>query len=422
MNIRDPYNILAKLLRTTPETLLAMDQKMLTITGQVGVLEDVVRANSVIVDRTLSELGMSRSNNAEEIYNALATRLIELDKNLFEVLGYPDLSTMSDSCGKLCETALKMFSPPRGLFIKRERVVGLLEKYKPEVLLSYFNYSGVAELVEREGFASVVSALRFTQDKEWMHTFFNKAYGELTPGDFEERDVELKILDTRWLKVAEKFMKKKFHNVSHLKEYGVIFIIPTPIYSPGETMRMFVLILHYLYEVPYYSNLFRESLDHPDFITRFQSLLRGDVPEGPMPKEGKIVWRVVQRYLTKDDPDDFRLKEPHVNPEANHYFRVAQDLSRLGRMLEYEQNKPHLGFWNGLDYVGDIFIDKKGQERLISFGLMDLIMSVVVDEPLKYVYHQQEALWNKIFAEYMGREKMTRLIEENLINGFIKFE
>ena len=51
--------------------------------------------------------------------------------------------------------------------------------------------------------------------------------------------------------------KEKYHNISHLKEMGVVFVIPITLGISGELMRMFILILHYLNEVPFiriYSN------------------------------------------------------------------------------------------------------------------------------------------------------------------------
>jgi len=411
---------LARILRTTPEVVAHVDQKMSSLSGQTGVLDSIVQQNDELVDRTLSELGRTRSDSAETVYNALMNRLIHLDAELFDLLDKPDLSKGSVSCGKLCETAFKVFTPPRGLFIKREKVVQLLDTYQPDALIQHFGYSNVAELVEKEGFASVVAALRFTQNQEWMHKFFDEAYNDLKPDDFEERDVELKILDPKWLTVAEKFLEKKYHNISHLKEYGVIFVIPLPIDTPGETMRMFTLILHYLHEVPFYSGLIRRYMSDPDFTTKLNSLLRGDVPEGPAPESKTITWRVVQRYLAKDDENDFRLKEPHVNPEAQHWYRAEEDLGRLSRMLASDGNDINMAHWTGLDFAGDFFKNSGGQEVLVSFDLVDLIMSLVKKGEIKYLYHQEEAMWNKIFSEYQGREQMDRLIEEHIIDGFIK--
>jgi len=420
--VNNSFNKISKILKLSPEYLLALSQKMDLISGQTGVIDSISNQNDVLVDKTLSELGLSRDSYAEDVHEALVQRVTVIDELLYELLERPDLSTMSNVCGKLCETALKVYTPQKGLFIKKEKVVELLEKQKPDNMLKHFSYSSSQELVDKEGFSSVVSALRFTQSTEWMHKFFSTAYKDLKSDDFEERDVEIKILEDKWLEVADKFLEKKYHNVSHLKEYGVIFIIPLKTDTPGETMRMFALLLHYLHEVPFYSSLFRRFLYNLDFISKFQALLRGDVPEGAIPDDGdgKIVWRVVQRYLAKEDENDFRLLEQHVNPEAEHWFRVGQDLGRLARMTRRDESSLTVDYWKSLDCVGDFFKNKNGEEVFISFDLMDLTMSLVRKGQVKYSYHQREALWNKIFFEYVGRERMNQFIEDNIINGFIE--
>lgn len=418
--MQDSFNKISKILRVPPELLLNLDQKMSAISGQDGVVDDIYQQNEILVSRTLTEMGLSKDSRAEEVYDALIKQLMHLDEHLYDALDKPDLSQMSVVCGKLCETAFKVFSPPKGLFIKKEKVAELLDKFPPDNMLKHFGYANSKELIDKEGFSSVVSALRFTQNQEWMHKFFDTAYQGLTPDDFEERDVELKVLETKWLEVADKFLEKKYHNISHLKEYGIIFIIPLPIDTPGETTRMFTLILHYLHEVPFYAGLFRRFMNDGDFIAKLQSLLRGDVPDKPLPDGGRTSWRVVQRYLAKDDENDFRLLEPHVNPEADHWFRAENDLGRLSRMLGNNNSRFNLGYWTGLDFVGDFFKDKNGEEKLVSFALIDLIMSLVKKGQIKYLYHQQEAMWNKIFSEYLGRETMNRMIEEDIIDGFIE--
>ena len=174
----EPYKKLAALLRTTPEVLYELDGKMSKITGQDGVMEAVANQNDALVSKTLAELSLTRNSTAEEVYTALISRLVNLDQNLYELLDKPDLAKMSVNCGKLCETAFKLFSPPKGMFIKKEKAAELLEKYRPDNLLNHFGYTSVKELLDKEGFASVVSALRFTQNTEWMHKFFDVAYNE----------------------------------------------------------------------------------------------------------------------------------------------------------------------------------------------------------------------------------------------------
>lgn len=418
--INDAYIKIARILRISPGDLMNLDEKMSAITGQKGVIEAIAEENKILVEKSMKELNLPNDAVAEEIYGALINKLSHVDKHLFELLDKPDLGNLSKTCGKLCEVAFQTFTPPKGLFIKKEKAISLLKKFKPDNLLNHFKYSSVDELIEKEGFAPVFSSLRFAQSNEWMHKFFDEAYSDIKSEDFEERDVEMIVLDKKWLEVAEKFLAKKYHNVSHLKELGIIFITPIMIDSPGETSRMFTLLLHYLHEVPFYSGLFKRFMGDPDFNIKFRSLLRGDVPSGPMLDGGKITWRIVQRYLAKDNESDPRLFEQHVNPEAEHWFRAEGDFSRLARMMTRDDGELSLSCWTGLDFVGDFFKDRQGEEQLVSFNFIDLTMSLVKKGHIKYLYHHQEALWNKIFSEYMGRESMNRMVEENIIKGFIE--
>jgi hypothetical protein len=414
----DPFNKLAKILRVKPEAILSLEQKMTSITGQKSVIEKIVEGNELLVNRTLDEIGLSKDAGAEEVRKALQARLIHLDQELFEILDKPDLTKISKVCGKLCEISVSLVNQRTGFFIKRGRAVELLSENPPQNLLEFFGYSNVEELIAKESFESVFAALRFTQTNEWMHNFFDSAYDRLSPDDFEEKAIQLKVLEEKWLKVAEKFLDKKYHNVSHLKELGIIFIIPLKLDTPGEITRLFTLVLHYLNEVPFYSKLFKKFIAEENFSEKLKSLLRGDILEGPLPDGKKMSWRIVQRYLAKDNEDDFRLFEPHVNPEAEHWFKAEESLAKLSLKTE-DAKGLNFGFWKGLDFVGD-FLKNDGGEELVSFDLIDLIMTLVKKEQIKYLYHQQEALWNKIFAEYLGRDEMNRLIEENIIKGYIE--
>jgi len=155
----------------------------------------------------------------------------------------------------------------------------------------------------------------------------------------------------------------------------------------------------------------------PDFAQKFVSLLRGDVTD-KHPSESTLgkTWLIVQRYLAKDDEHDWRLFYPHLNPEAVHWQKAENDIARLSEKfgLDFE-------FWRGLGPVGNIFKDEVGIEVLVSFNLVDTVMSLFQEkEMVKYLYHHQEALWNKIFSEFMGEEKMEELMKENFDKGVIK--
>ena len=138
-----------------------------------------------------------------------------------------------------------------------------------------------------------------------------------------------------------------------------------------------------------------------------------------MPSSPKSQWLIIQRYLAKEDENDWRLFEPHVNPEAIHWRRAESLLAKAGDLAD--GFSADLAFWQNLNWVGDYFKDETGAETLASFNLVDTAMSLVMrKELIKYLYHHQEALWNRIFAEYFGEEKLEELIKENIVKGWFE--
>lgn len=412
------YQLLAKILKISPPYLQKLDSTLAGLSGRGLAADKIVQTNAEQIKTVLKNLGLNKDRfTAEEVFGLLTREISRLDQALFDWLGQPVLAKRDKSCGRLCQAALDLQRFDSGFFIKKTKAQELLFLFPPQAMIDFLGYANIEELLKKEELENVLSALRFMQSQNWMHDFFDQAYRQLKADDFEERSVDLRILPTRWLPEAGQFTTKKYHNVSHLKEWGIIFITPLPLDAPGKTLRLFSLLLHYLHEVPFYSNLFRQLVTQPQFIANFQSLLRGDVPLTPSPitNHQSLTVRIVQRYLAKDDPKDWRLFEAHFNPEAEHWFKAWQSLSALPLSSPLLKQSPDL------EAVGGFFGREKTGEQFISFNLMDLIMSVIDQSPDKF-YHQQEALWNKIFIEHWGRDKMNELVAENMLKGFIAFQ
>lgn len=412
----DPVIKLSKILRADHDVVENICGKMGKLTGKKDILTKIIVENDRKVKEKLNALGLPQNPYDFEVYNALIDHLRNNDRNIFELFRYP-VCTTHEGCKTLLNFALELADIGKGYFLKKQKAEEFLRKKPPLNIIGALGYKDVDELLEKEDLFEVFSALRFAEKPEWLNNEFFKQYESLEPADFEERKVMLKVLQGKWLLVAEKFLEKKYHNVSHLKELGIIFIIPLELKVSGETMRIFTLLLHYLHEIKFYSDLFRfYSKNNGSFAENIVSSLRGDVTENPLPDEKSISWRIVQRYLAKDDEFDHRLFEPHINPEAIHWTKAEDDLARLGKRF------PDLGleFWQGLDFVGDFFKTQGGTEVLVSFNLIDTVMSLVKEkEMVKYLYHHQEAMWNKIFSEFMDWEKMEKMIVENLRKGYV---
>ena len=426
-----PVEKIAKILRTKPEIIDNLADSMNSLCHKDGIMHQIVAENDFRVKEILNFLGLNQKSTSEEVYLALVNKLKKGDETLFGILEKPTCTTQGD-CKTLFSRALEVSGVDKGYFLKKEKACEMLEKHPPQNIINALGYKNVKELLDKENFYEVYASLRFAESSEWMHEFLEKCYQDLKPFDFEKRKIEVLLLDGKWLEVAKMFIEKKYHNVSHLKELGVIFVIPLRIEGAGETLRVFTLLLHYLHEVDFYSKIIEKYGQGDDFANNLISALKGEIREEKKLPEGS--WRIVQQYLAKKDVNDFRLFEPHVNPETIHWDKAENDLSKLDAIF------PELDFtfWKDLNFVGGFFkavgkeidgvinnrIMEDGElQSLVSLNLIDSVMSLVKEkEMIKYLFHHQEALWNKIFIEYLGRTGLEKLTIDNFDKGYIAKE
>lgn len=403
------YNYFGKILGTDPLVLEKMDMFMSSSLSKKGVLDELRSKNELEMERVLAPLSKNKRNFAS-VSALLRNNLIEDEKELLRLLDSIDGESEFDRAVIL---ARSMTNLEQGFFLKKEKGKEILRKRTPNGLLKHFGFKNVEQLLKNLEVTEIFSALRFMETDEWMHTTFDSAYSGFSKEDFEYREVELKVLGDQWKEVAEKFVAKKHHNVSHLKEFGVIFLNPVREDTPGKMIRDFALLLHYFHEINFYSKLFEQYKETPDFSKHLKSLLRGDVKEAKARKEGD--WLIVQRYLWKIDPKDERLFIPHVNPESLHWHRAERDLAEYKNLADI---KFDLKIWNDKDWVAGFFDNK-----LISFDLEDVAMGYVAYSEEKsetFTYHQHEALWTHIFRAYVGGEgALEALLLKNYEKGII---
>lgn len=408
------YETLAQILGVSPDALRALDETMASRTGTAGVMQRVHEENEMRIAKTLAAIGLARTADASEVREALMKTIAEHESQLVRYLATVSGASEFDKAANLSRRIARI---GKGFFLKKSYGADILKKSEPKNLLAFLGYDSVDTLLGKHDVTEIFSALRFIESNEWMHDTFEKGYSAFTAADFEERDVEVKVLGPEWHEIAKKFVEKKHHNVSHLKEFGVIFLNPISEDVRGKFVRDFALLLHYFHEIDFYSKLFRAYSGRADFPMHLKALLRGDVPEAAEAKEG--TWLIVQRYLWKDDPKDPRLFLPRVNPESMHWLRGERDLATLGAELP----ELDLELWGNLDWVGSLF--DHGNETVVSFDLEDNAMSEVAKAEGKsdsFNYHQREALWTKLFFEYAGgEERAEKLLVENYEKKAVTF-
>jgi hypothetical protein len=381
------------------------------------VAEKIYQENEAVVKQKMRELGIEREKaDAQNVRAALLKKVSEADQALFEFLAKPDFSRQ-DCCSVMVDVLKNIAKVGKGFFVKEEKLRHFLFLNPPKNIINVLGYKNIEELFVKEKTDEIFAGLRFVENERWLNEIFFRPYHDLTADNFEEREVQIKFLPEKWEAIGEKFVGKKLHNISHLKELGLVFLIPTKKKMfPGLTLETFSLVLHYLHEIDFYCHLFRKHANQPDFGNNLVKLLSGEVSQSLLSKDG-LRWRIIQRYLAKIDPQDPRLFEPHINPETVHWLKAEREMDDLA------QKNPQikLGFWRGVDdFVGEILPAGRKGEDIVSFDLLDNVISLTRGGLSKYLYHQQEALWNKIFIEFMGEEKLEELLIENIEKGFIE--
>ena len=413
-------NNIARVLRVSPELLEKLDKSMSKKTGKKGVMEKLDKKNRELTEIVLKKLKI-RKRESEEIFFALENCLKRADKTLSSYFNYPNF-IHPDSFQPMVDKALDLVGRQPGFFLKEEVAIQLLRNTPPPNLLHMGEYRNVDDLVKKESVYEIYASLRFLENDKWMNEKFLPQYKKLKADDFEDREAKFLILDRKWLEVDRKFVEKKYHNLSHLKELGVVFILPMTDNAAGENFRMFSLSLHYLNELAFYSKLFRRYAKLPNFGAKIIPLLQGKILES---RHGlhQDDWLIIQRYLAKINKNDPRLLSPHVNPEVIHWEKAERILSQFAKELpEVEMGFWEDLFWQDFDWVGAFYPSQKEGEILVSFDLIDNVMSLVKEKELiKYLYHQQEALWNRIFSAYVGGDDiLEELVLDNFDRGYLE--
>lgn len=405
---------IAKLLGTSKEKLENLAEEMGEFTGKKDVpqrlFEELVKERK----GALTQLGLSETSGRGEILAALTEKTKKAGEELVEILQHPDCST-HEGCRVPIKTVFDLAKPSSGRFLKENKARELFLAHPPRGVMTEFGYEKVDQMLAKENIYHIFASLRFLEERRWLNEEFFASYHSLTPDDFERREIKMEVLPKdQFGSIGTDFMRRKFHNVSHLKEMGLIFILPVT-QGEGVLLRMFSLLLHYIHEVSFYAKYFELcSKERESFTKNLTAALRGDVRETVPPVENLSVWLIIQRYLAKEDPKDPRLAIPHISPEAMFWRQATDNLSRLG------EKDPELGlsFWAGKAHVGGVFKDK-----ITSFNFEDNVFSAVPGQEVEqYTYHMHEALWNRLFLSYFDEKALETLMVEDFAQGFVGFK
>lgn len=360
------------------------------------------------------QMSLSSSATGPELYAALIKKVGEHDDHLARSIGGTQPSNLSQMIPLIVKAAEAAPLPKDGWFLKETIAKDMLRRTPPMAIMDRLGYHLVSRLLETEDIYELFLALRFAEDPEWLNGF-DRQYLDLKPEDFEPRRIKVvPFAVEKWGDIAEHFIQKKRHNITHSKEMGAIAIMPMrETHMTGVTLKVMPLLFHYFNEIRLYSSFFKLMQTKKNFGAIISDTLIADPAHMKIVDNAHIHWRVIQRYFgkltTEMHPEIF---EPHVQPEDLHWRRAEEVLYDID---------PELKFWKNLDYVAVL----KGEAHdTVTFNLMDLSLAYSNDIPYadRYLYHFRESLWNEVFARYMGEKVLEEQLLEKLDNAIIKPE
>lgn len=346
---------------------------------------------------------------AKELFHALENRVAQDNLRLAKEIGGKDDSDVKTLVPLMIKAAKNANIPKNTWALKRSVAKDILREMPPKLMMLHLGYRSIDSMLKREPFDEIYTALRFTEGSDWLNKY-NELFKKVQASDFEQRKITIiEMNHEKWVDQAEKFTKKKLHNVTHTKEMGTIAVVPLRENKVrGLPLKTMALLFHYINEIRLYSSFFKLKSTHKNFGKEVVDTLIADTTSAAVVAGQHIHWRVVQRYFGKlkseKHPEAF---EPHVQPEDLHW-RKAEDV-----LFDID---PQLDYWRDLDYL---IHDISG--NLVSFNLTDVSFgySNEVSFTNRYLYHARESLWNEIFMRYMGSRNLEQQILEQLDNDMV---
>lgn len=372
-----------------------------------------VRLTAEIIGKAhhkLRELGLDPKDTTEqELYHALMGLVKQHDEFLARYIGGKDAGDVQDILPRLKATIDESDMPKKVWALRASVAKRLVKAMPPKHVMKHLGYKSVDSMLKRESVSELYAALRIGEDVAWMNNFL-RAYKKLKPSDFESRDLEVLILDDkRWGRFCRPYVERSRHNLTHLKELGVIAILPMPVKKlPGITLAVLPLLLHYINEIRLYSAYFKFQQVKSDFGNILVDTLINDPSVHATIAGQDIHWRIIHRHFGHPRNDYHpEMFEPHLQLEDLRWQRAEEILFRM---------EPALHFWKDMDYIGTII----GGE-LISFSLMDNAINHVnkLAFPNRTVHHMRESLRSEIFSRYMEQKTLERHVLGQLDNGLV---
>ena len=358
------------------------------------------------------ELGLDQHDtHGQELYHALQALTEKHDLFLARSLGIKDPHNVAETLTKIKAKVDKLDIPMTCWAIKHSVAKKLLKQTPPKKVMKLLGYRSVDSMLKRENIDELFGSLRFVESDQWLIRFV-KTYKKLQPQDFETRKIKIiELPEKRWGIKANEYVRSKRLNITHLKEMGVVVLLPMPVSKlRGVCLAVLLLTLHYIDEIRTYSALFKLEQVRPDFAANLINTLIND-PSDSFSLLGRPVhWRILKKHFGRSRvgylPEVF---EPHIQVDDMLWRRAEEVLYKI---------EPALKFWESMEYSGVSYGGKP-----VSFNLMDNAVNYCnnLDYSERVTHHLQNSLWNELLTRYISHKDLEDMLLQQLDQGQTKY-
>jgi hypothetical protein len=383
-------NLLSQLLSADEPHFSTTIKQLEQITSRPGIDTRLIAELLQKSQKVVKSLGLDpKDTTGEELFLALTVRIRSHEMHLKKHIKVSDTNPnvaikQAIDNAKIHKTAW---------VLKKSVAKRLLQKYPPTRVMQLLGYTSIDSMLKRENLLALFACVRIVESSAWVSKF-NKGYKLLTASDFETRAIEVILLDEPKFKPLQQIQKQPPHAVTHLKELGVVALLPSAMQQkPGYVITTLLVLLHYLNEIRLHSSYFKLLQVRASFGKLMVESLNNNELTAANLAGKQLHWRVVQRYFGIGDttvhPDFF---QPHMQPEDLYWHRVDEQLVLID---------PELRFWKDLEYIGVM-----AQAKPVSFNVLDSCLMYYTEtgyQQRTYRY-MQEALWSELLMRYMNEK------------------
>lgn len=360
-------------------------------TGHSGI---DVRLTADVISRAhaaLRALGLDpQDTTGPELYHGLVGLAARHDHFLASRLGIQNPSSVSESIHHIREILVRTALPGDIWAIKFSVMKRLLKAQPPRVAQKALGYRSLDSMLKREPVTLVLAAAYMTESEKWQRAF-SGSYAKLQPVDFESRQLEIYApTSTRWNKLAEAYIRRTRHNLTHLRELGAVVILPLPVESlRGVTLTLLPQVIHNINEIKIFSSYFKLMQVRSDFGVLVRDAVRSENLHHVQVLGLSLHWNMLFHHFNNTGvvPEAF---EPHLTKEDFDLKKPSTFLYKL---------EPALHFWHDIEYVG-----KLTKEGPVSLSLGDVSASLMNNLPYAHrtVHHMREKLNHEIHQRYIA--------------------